>query len=61
MHGAYARSPCGMTFLRTSHALSRRTCLRDFPCAGCKAGVSFRSRLMAERLRHKSDKICTPG
>ena len=26
-----------------------------------KPGVSFRSRLMAERLRHKSDKICTPG
>lgn len=38
MHGSYARLPCGMTFLRTSHALSRRTCLRDLPCAGCKAG-----------------------
>lgn len=64
MHGGYAGPPCGITLTgsvraHVPHALfyPRRTCLRDFPCAGCKAGVSFRSRLMAERLRHKSDKI----
>lgn len=68
MHVSYARLPCGVTLTgsvraHVPHALfiPGAQSLRDLPCAGCRAGFSFRSRLMAERLQHKSDKIWFPG